>query len=123
VPLRSSLRYRDHARCYFKEHNKEIKCKSGESRTIAFKLLLTLSRNSKSNLDTLVSRNLLHLSHKIPVLTKWNHVPAQDMRSPNGYVGIRNLGCICYMNAMLQQFYMTPTFRYGILMADDRKEP
>ena len=27
------------------------------------------------------------------------------------------------MNAMLQQFFMTPSFRYGILMADDKKEP
>lgn len=53
------------------------------------------------------------------MLNKWNYVPSQDMRSPNGYVGIKNLGCICYMNAMLQQFYMTPPFRYGIMMADD----
>lgn len=36
-----------------------------------------------------------------------------------GYVGIRNLGCICYMNAMMQQFYMTPEFRYSMLRADD----
>ncbi len=27
------------------------------------------------------------------------------------------------MSAMLQQFYMTPTFRYGILMADDGQPP
>lgn len=27
------------------------------------------------------------------------------------------------MNAMLQQFYMTKAFRYGILMANDYKEP
>jgi hypothetical protein len=26
------------------------------------------------------------------------------------------------MNAMLQQFYCIPTFRYGILMADDYKK-
>jgi hypothetical protein len=27
------------------------------------------------------------------------------------------------MNAMLQQFYMTPQFRHAILMADDKIEP
>jgi len=27
------------------------------------------------------------------------------------------------MNAMLQQFYMTPMFRYAILMADDKVAP
>lgn len=43
------------------------------------------------------------------------------MKNYLGYVGIRNLGCICYMNAMMQQFYMTPEFRYAILRANDGK--
>lgn len=40
---------------------------------------------------------------------------ARFKKSPTGYVGVKNLGCICYMIAMLQQFYMIPRFRYGIL--------
>ena len=36
-----------------------------------------------------------------------------------GHVGIKNLGCICYMNSILQQMYMVPTFRYAIMSADD----
>jgi len=36
-----------------------------------------------------------------------------------GYVGLKNLGSICYMNAMLQQFYMVPTIRYSFLQAND----
>jgi len=36
-----------------------------------------------------------------------------------GYVGLKNLGCICYMNAMLQQFFMVPTLRYLFLQAKD----
>jgi ubiquitin C-terminal hydrolase len=31
------------------------------------------------------------------------------------YVGLYNLGCICYMNSMLQQFYMTDELRNAIL--------
>jgi len=38
------------------------------------------------------------------------------------YVGLRNLGCICYMNAMMQQFFMIPSFRYNLLCVDDKKE-
>lgn len=42
-----------------------------------------------------------------------------EARSELGFAGIRNLGCICYMIAMLQQLYMTTPFRNLILMADD----
>ena len=38
-----------------------------------------------------------------------------------GYVGLKNLGCICYMNSIMQQLYMVPTFRYAILQSDDHK--
>ena len=38
-----------------------------------------------------------------------------------GYVGLKNLGCICYMNSIMQQMYMVPTFRYAILQSDDHK--
>lgn len=36
----------------------------------------------------------------------------------NGYVGLTNLGCICYMNAMLQQLFMTREFKYPLLSLD-----
>lgn len=42
-----------------------------------------------------------------------------EARSELGYAGIRNLGCICYMIAMLQQLFMTQAFRSLMLMADD----
>jgi len=37
-----------------------------------------------------------------------------------GHVGLRNLGCICYMNSMLQQFFMVSSFRKAILQVDDK---
>ncbi|CAD8206268.1 unnamed protein product [Paramecium pentaurelia] len=97
----------------------EIKCKSVESRQAAFKLLYNLGQ--QQNIDTIVT-NLQLLSQKIPIINRWNYIPSSDMRSNLGYCGIKNLRCICYMNAMLQQFYMIKPFRYGILQANDNKD-
>lgn len=36
-------------------------------------------------------------------------------RNSTGYVGLKNLGCICYMNSTLQQFFMNAPFRRGVL--------
>ena len=36
-----------------------------------------------------------------------------------GHVGLRNLGSTCYMNSIMQQLYMVPTFRYAIMGAND----
>ena len=42
-------------------------------------------------------------------------------RKAYGYVGLKNIGCICYMNSILQQMYMVPSFRYAIMSSDDEK--
>ncbi len=47
----------------------------------------------------------------------------KDNRSEMGFAGLKNLGCICYMNAIIQQFYHVPAFRYCLLAADDFKDP
>ncbi|CAD8116913.1 unnamed protein product [Paramecium sonneborni] len=108
--------------CLFSlQDEKEIKCKSNESRQAAFKLLYQIS-HQQINCENILL-NLQQLSQKIPLINRWNYIPSSDMRSSFGYCGIKNLRCICYMNAMLQQFYMTIPFRYGILQAEDGKEP
>ena len=98
-----------------------VKCKGRDSRSIAYKLLGTLCRGHERNLNILLN-DLLTLMSKIPIANNWAYSPSGDSKSFWGYVGIKNLGCICYMNSMLQQFYMTPAFRYTIMMADDKKE-
>ena len=53
----------------------------------------------------------------------WNYSPTTQSSSKyQKYCGLRNLGCICYMNSMMQQFFMTPAFRYNLLCVDDGKE-
>jgi ubiquitin carboxyl-terminal hydrolase 34 len=98
---------------------KELICKNYFTRTAGFELLSELCRAEPENLQTLLKCGLKSLSMNLPKVSSWSYTVSQGKRSELGFVGLYNLSCICYMNAMLQQFYMTPTFRYGLLMADD----
>lgn len=54
-------------------------------------------------------------------ITSWSYKPFNNKRAAYNYVGLKNLGCICYMNAMMQQFFMTKSFRYALMAANDKK--
>ena len=41
--------------------------------------------------------------------------PTLNNRSAKSHMGLKNLSSICYMNSVLQQFFMMPLFRYSIL--------
>jgi uncharacterized UBP type Zn finger protein len=51
----------------------------------------------------------------------WDYNPEKHVRSPTGLVGLRNMGSTCYMNSLMQQFYMIPKFRYALLCAEDKE--
>lgn len=49
----------------------------------------------------------------------WDYNPILKQKSLTGYVGLKNLGCTCYMNSVLQQLYMIPNFRKAIIEIND----
>jgi len=49
----------------------------------------------------------------------WNITSNVSEKSPTGYVGIDNPGCICYMTSFFQQMYMIPSLRQAIFEAED----
>ena len=49
----------------------------------------------------------------------WTLTPGDKIKSASGYVGLKNLGCTCYMNSFFQQLFMIPDFRKAILQCDD----
>jgi len=100
-----------------------VKAKTPNSRKSAYQLLLTLCSGCQDNINSLLEKGYLQLLNIIPNRKKYAYLPSKLTKTFYGFVGLKNLGCICYMNAMLQQFYMTPQFRYAILMADDKIEP
>jgi ubiquitin carboxyl-terminal hydrolase 34 len=50
-----------------------------------------------------------------------NNVKKQKCPRICNHVGLKNIGCICYVNSILQQMYMVPSFRYAIMSSDDQK--
>lgn len=101
-----------------------LKCKTQASREAALSLLSTLSVGNLRFTILVFLKGLNALSKHIPDLKGNRSFPgisSYEKRSPLGYMGIKNLGCVCYMIAMLQQFFCTDTFTRGILMANDYK--
>lgn len=55
----------------------------------------------------------LHLGCE--TLTEWEYLPPVGPRPNKGFVGLKNAGATCYMNSVIQQLYMIPPIRNGIL--------
>jgi len=92
------------------------KCKTKQTRQAAFELLGELCRESSSNMAQLLELLMTQVTALGPTpYSKWQCAPLEAGKASNGYVGLRNLGNTCYMNATLQQLYNMPKLRYGIL--------
>eukprot|EP00698_Gefionella_okellyi_P025572 TRINITY_DN9417_c0_g1_i1.p1 TRINITY_DN9417_c0_g1~~TRINITY_DN9417_c0_g1_i1.p1 ORF type:complete len:2658 (-),score=590.22 TRINITY_DN9417_c0_g1_i1:2579-10552(-) len=94
------------------------KCKSKMARSAAFDLLLELCKDCPENMLAVV-RLMIPQQREGDARTTWNYQPNQFDKSLTGYVGLKNQGATCYMNSLMQQLYMVPTFRKGLLDAPD----
>ena len=79
-------------------------------------------KNSSNLMKQFIDGQLLPLIQTIKKPKSWNYQPQIASERFQKYVGLRNLGCICYMNSMMQQFFMIPAFRYNLMCVDDGKE-
>ena len=95
------------------------KCKTNESRKAALQLLYTITCDlSDSQAEAVVnylSAPLRRNFWRTASTSDWYIYAVQGERSRTGYVGLKNLSCTCYMNSLMQQFYMLPVFRESIL--------
>eukprot|EP01029_Cantina_marsupialis_P020832 TRINITY_DN4923_c0_g1_i1.p1 TRINITY_DN4923_c0_g1~~TRINITY_DN4923_c0_g1_i1.p1 ORF type:complete len:2806 (-),score=917.65 TRINITY_DN4923_c0_g1_i1:204-8621(-) len=92
-------------------------CKNTETRKNAFVLLARIGAGnveaSKGFLSECIDHH--HLIQTTPKFVKKKTASAYDRRSATGYAGLKNLGCICYLNASLQQLFNVEEFRDGVL--------
>lgn len=103
------------------------KCKNPETREKAFNLLSSLllyespsATNTHLEIANKFKQLLLGAFWRTNSIMDWNISPFNMEKSFTGYVGLKNLGCTCYMNSLIQQLFMIPYFREEILNIEDK---
>jgi hypothetical protein len=95
------------------------KCMTADARKAAFSVLESYVKLLRPHeMAEFMEKHLLPLLNSCPRPSKWRYKPSSGGRV-HSHCGIVNLGCICYMISMLQQFFMVPQFRYQLLKAVD----
>ncbi|KAL9647338.1 hypothetical protein ABK040_011703 [Willaertia magna] len=97
----------------FKQKILPPKCKTKQSREAAFNFLIELADCCSSNFDDLFSLVETYLGNCNPP-TLWGVFP-KALEKKQKFVGLRNQGATCYMNSLVQQFFMTIPFRKELL--------
>lgn len=97
----------DKQSCFYEDY---VTCKTDSNRKLAMDAVLLLYRANPSEssfIESLVTNVLEGLPAKLRKPS-----PKESM------VGLYNMGCICYINAMLQMLNSVEPFRNGVMMAE-----
>lgn len=98
------------------------KCKTKNSRAEAFAVLKASMYDNGDVLEqvcdfiTTFQRKGQWRSRR---LDDWTITLTDKQKSSTGYVGLKNLGCICYMNSLIQNLFMIPRFRQVMTSIED----
>ncbi|XP_053083670.1 probable ubiquitin carboxyl-terminal hydrolase FAF-X isoform X1 [Pangasianodon hypophthalmus] len=90
-------------------------CSSPASINAGFELLVALAVGCVRNLKQIVDTLTEMYYQGCEALTEWEYLPPVGPRPTKGFVGLKNAGATCYMNSVIQQLYMIPSIRNGIL--------
>lgn len=92
-------------------------CRNPHTISAASDLLVALCTNSVPNMKSLVNNLLDMYCFDMEPLQEWEYLPPVGPRPKGGFCGLKNAGATCYMNSVLQQLFMVPLIRVGILSA------
>lgn len=88
-------------------------CATSNSLVAAYELLISLCTACPENLSQVNSALETYFCNMS--ISDFEFYPFMGMRPPQSFVGLKNAGATCYMNSVLQQLFMIPEIRNGIL--------
>ncbi|XP_068152261.1 probable ubiquitin carboxyl-terminal hydrolase FAF isoform X1 [Drosophila tropicalis] len=92
-------------------------CRSPHTIAAACDLLIALCQLCVPNMKLLTNTLIDFVCTDTDPLREWDYLPPVGARPIKGFCGLKNAGATCYMNSVLQQLYMVPAVRVGILKA------
>jgi ubiquitin C-terminal hydrolase len=96
---------------------------SSKLKSASYDLISCLCYNSLENQEKIMSTLSDYLTlgfWRTKRILDWK-ITVKEKRSSLGYAGLKNLGCTCYMNSLLQQFFMIDSLRSDILAIPDKE--
>ena len=92
---------------------------SNVAREIAYRLLKVLMLHSQAALRAgLQCLRCVHY-HGGGDIVGFDRIAASSTRAPGARVGLQNAGATCYMNSVIQQLFMQPRIRSGIMAVSE----
>lgn len=102
-------------------------CRSPKTVSAAMELLVELCHGSIEFTRIVAERLSDMFFSDIEPVREWEYLPPDAPRALHGFCGLKNAGATCYMNSVLQQLYMVPALRNGLVtvhkaVVDERED-
>ncbi|CAM9145531.1 unnamed protein product [Chrysoparadoxa australica] len=101
-----------------KDRNNKPICTTPSTRRAAFQCVSAASRASPQAMERLLNLVNAFVNRVVPGLRqRWGLECSFDAKRNTSFAGLKNQGCTCYMNSLLQQLFMAPQVRDVFLKA------